>query len=131
MYHIAIALPLVLSGCASETQVSVQSVSRLHFSPSTTVQVFSKVPDNRPFIVIAKLAAEGPAGTPSSQVLAALEKKAAALGADAIVLRNDSQKTAPVLQYNPSGGTYNEPKSEIIPRYTAKALRWLEANPKH
>jgi hypothetical protein len=118
---------LTLAGCAPGPVLRVQTVAAQSYSPSALVATLRAVP-SRPYIVIARIHGQAPAGTPPAQVLAAIEHKAAALGANAVILQDRSQQTAATLQFNPAGGNYQNSPAQIIPIYDATAIRWTAAS---
>lgn len=118
-------LSLALGACASTQGVEVQRETTQTFPATTLVQVLQQ-PPTQPFVRIAVLNAQAPAGTPLAQLLAQVQAKAAALGANAIVVQNLSQKVGGTLEYSPSGGQFSTTPSEIAPRLRAEAIR-LEA----
>lgn len=118
---------LALSACAEGPVVKVQSVARQRFTPSALVETLHAAP-SRPFVVVARIHVQAPAGTPAAQVLAAIERKAADLGANAIILHNDSRQTASSLDFNPAGGNYRNSPPQVIPIYNAIAIRWVAAS---
>jgi hypothetical protein len=127
-YPIVIAALLGLAGCAAGPQVQVSALSGTHYAPTSLVETLGKAPD-RPYTTIAKIHAEAPAGTPSAQVIAIIEKRAAALGADAVILHNESHSTPAQVQFNPSGGNYQNLPPQITPIYSGEAIRWDTKKP--
>lgn len=117
---------LALAGCASGPVLQVQAVAPQSYPPSALVAALRAAP-SRPYIVIARIHGQAPAGTPPAQVLASIERKAAALGANAVILQDRSQQTAATLQFNPAGGNYQNTPAQIIPIYDATAIRWTAA----
>jgi hypothetical protein len=126
-HTLLIAVALVLTGCAQGPVLRVQSVAQQSYPPSSVVETLRAAP-SRPYIVIARIHGQAPAGTPPAQVLAAIEHKAAALGADAVIVQDRSQQTAAALQFNPAGGSYQNTRAQIIPIYDATAIRWTAAS---
>ncbi len=114
-----------LAGCSTGPLVVVHRASSSYYAPTAVVETLDTVP-HRPYQVIARLKAEAPAGTPSVQVIAMLEKRAESLGADAIILQNQSTSAPSQIQYNPSGGNYQNSPAQVIPIYKAEAIRWLD-----
>lgn len=125
-YSIVTAALLGLAGCAAGPQVQVNALSSTHFAPSSLVEVLHTIPD-RPYTAIARIHAEAPTGTPSAQVIAVIEKHAADLGADAIILHNESRSSPAQVQFNPSGGNYQNLPPQVTPIYTGEAIRWLSS----
>lgn len=122
-----VAVVLIMSGCSQGPVLRVQPVVSQHYAPSSTVEIL-KIAPSRPYIVIAQIHARAAAGTSPVQVLAAIERKAAAMGADAIMVQNHSQQTAAALQFNAAGGNYQNSPAQIIPIYDATAIRWTTAH---
>ncbi len=134
LFHAAIlGVVMTLTGCAQGPVLRVQPVAQQSYPPSNVVETLKSLPF-RPYIVLARIHAQAPAGTPPAQVLAAIERKAASLGADAIVIQDHSRQTASALQFNPAGGNYQNVPAQIIPIYDATAIRWstgpLDPSPK-
>ncbi len=119
---------LGLAGCAAGPQVQVSALSSTRYAPTSLVETLSKAPD-RPYTAIAKIHAEAPSGTPSAQVIAIIEKHAAALGADAVILHNESRSSPAQVQFNPSGGNYQNLSPQITPIYSGEAIRWEAKKP--
>jgi len=118
----AAALAFALAGCAATQDVQVQRETEQTFAPSAIVEVLSQTP-SQPFVRIAVLDAQAPAGTPLAQVLAQLQAKAGALGANAIVVQNLSTQESGSLQYNPSGGEFTTSPALIVPHLKGIAIR--------
>lgn len=121
-----IGAALILGGCAEGPVLQVQTITQHSYPPSSTVETLNTTPTH-PYEVIAHIRGQAPAGTPVAQVLAAIERKAAALGADAVILHDHSQRTAATLQFNPAGGNYQNNSAQIIPIYNATAIRWINS----
>lgn len=122
-WSVGFVVLLGLAGCATGPQVVTHRVSATHYAPTSVVETLHAAP-HRPYQVIAQLKAEAPAGTPPAQVVAMLEKRAQALGADALILHNQSTETPARLQYNPSGGNYQNVPAQVIPIFSGEAIRW-------
>ncbi len=112
----------LLDGCASQQVVTVRHDTTVTFPACTLVEVLPKLP-TQPYIRIATLDARAPAGTPEAQLLAQLQAKAGALGANAIVIQNLSTQESSTLQYDPSGGQFKTTSITIAPHLRAIALR--------
>lgn len=118
------AAALLLAGCAAQQGglVTVRMLSTQPYSPVNLVEVLRELP-SVPYVRIAELDARAPAGTPSAQVLAELQNRAGALGANAIVVQDLSTEETGGLQYNPAGGQFTTTASEIVPHLRALAIR--------
>ncbi|OIQ85466.1 hypothetical protein GALL_326980 [mine drainage metagenome] len=119
----AAGLALVLGGCAATQDVAVERVSAEQYAPTSVVEVLQRAPA-RPYQLIARLDASGAAGTPVAQVLASLQAKAAALGANAIVVQDLSTRQQGTLQLDPSGGQMTQTAAQVVPHLKAQALRY-------
>jgi hypothetical protein len=121
---IAVAVALSVSGCAAPA-VQVERLSSQIFAPTAYVQVLQEAP-KQPYETIARLHLSGESNQTAAQVIAELEKQASALGANAVILSNESKVSTPQLSLDPSGGTYRVQTEQIIPSYSALAIRILE-----
>lgn len=113
---------LGLAACAAQQDVTVQRETNQIFPATTLVAVLQALPAGA-YERIAVLDVQGPPGTPTAQLLAQLQAKAAALGANAIVVEDLSTKQGGTLQYNPSGGAFTTSPTIIVPRLRAVAIR--------
>jgi uncharacterized protein YceK len=112
----------LLAGCASQQQVTVQTETTRTYPPVALVEVLQR-PPALPFVRIAVLDASAPAGTPLAQVLAQLQAKAGALGANAIIVQDLSTQQNGAVQYNPSGGNFTTTPGALVPHLRAVAIR--------
>ena len=124
---IAVAITAIsLGGCAGGPQLQVKPLSATHYAPTSLVTTLT-VPPQRPYMPIAEINGSAPAGTAPAQVVAAITKRAAELGADAIILHDESRSTPAQMQFNPSGGLYQNIPGQVTPIYSAEAIHWLPA----
>jgi len=117
---------LGLGGCAGGPHLQVKPLSTTHYAPTSLVTTLT-APPQRPYAPIAEIDGSAPAGTAPAQVVAAITKRAADLGADAIILRDESRSTPAQMQFNPSGGLYQNIPGQVTPIFSAEAIRWLPA----
>ena len=100
MWIILIFVVAMLEGCESTTSVVLLDPSK-SYTASGTVEILLKAPD-RPYVEIAKLESSGLIGEPEPQLLEDARTKAAAIGADAIiVVETSSIYQPPVIAYEP------------------------------
>lgn len=103
-FAIAVAL---LGGCA--TPSSPVEVTRLagwgNYPPQPFIKVLQTPPTGL-YVPIARLVVNGGAGLDRAQALTALEQKARELGANALIVSDETPPAAPDLTFNPSGGSY-------------------------
>ena len=104
---ICLAIAVLLGGCAAQS--SPVEVTRLAGWGSYSPQPFIKVLQAPPaglYVPIARLVVNAAAGLDRAQALTALEQKARELGANALIVSDETRPAAPDLTFNPSGGTY-------------------------
>ena len=104
---ICFAIAVLLGGCAAQS--SPVEVTRLAGWGSYSPQPFIKVLQAPPaglYVPIARLVVNAAAGLDRAQALTALEQKARELGANALIVSDETRPAAADLTFNPSGGTY-------------------------
>jgi hypothetical protein len=113
---------LLLCGCASEVaQIDIQNLAGAGaYTPQPYITVLAAPPAT--YIPIARLTATGSSGMTRDQLFAAVMEKARALGANAIIVRDESQVSAPSVAFNPAGGQYSIPTPTVIPKLSALAI---------
>jgi len=123
----ALAAAGLLAGCAAQQggQVAVRMLATQSYPPVSLVEVLRQLPTGL-YTRIAELDARAPAGTPVAQVLAQLQNRAGALGANAIVVQDLSTQEAGGLQYNPAGGQFTPSTGQTLPHLRAVAIRLPE-----
>lgn len=112
-----------LGACAAGPRIQVQPVSHQVFAPSSLVETLTAAPAT-PYTVIARLNVEGAPNEDRAQILAALTKKAASLGANALLLVSEQVQTlasGPVT-FNPAGGNYTQKIPQRILHIHAEAI---------
>ena len=119
---------LVLAGCAAPSQdiVEQRTDAAGHYAPTILVEVLQSAPA-RPYVVLADFDAQAPAGTTVAQLLARLQARAAALGANALIVQDISTHAASSLQFNPAGGQMTEVGGQLQPHLRAQAIRYRVA----
>jgi hypothetical protein len=119
---------LVLTGCAAPSQEIVEQRVDLaaHYAPTTLVEVLQAAPTH-PYALLAEFDAQAPAGTTVAQLLARLQSRAAALGANALIVQDLSTREAATVQFNPSGGQMTQTGGQLLPHLRAQAIRYITA----
>lgn len=114
---------LALMGCASQpVSLQVDQVAKNQtFGTQPFVTVLSQPPAS-PYIVIATIEADGAQGITKQQVIAAVMQKAQNLGANAVIIQDQTSEMAPALNVNPSGGQYVNMPPQILPKFHATAI---------
>lgn len=128
----ALVLVMALAGCASTPSTPVHVVSEqphLTYSPTRYVSVLYNKP-TRPYRVLATLRVQGQAGTSVEQLIGALSEKARSLGANAIIVNDESAEQGPDVKFNPTGGNYEFSSGSQVPRLRAEAVRWVKQESK-
>ena len=67
---------------------------------------------------------QGLPGQSPTQLIAAIQGKAAALGAQAVIVHEKIITEPPTVTYNPSGGEYTTRPGQTIPEVSAVAIRF-------
>lgn len=94
------ALLLLLAGCTTMTSVVVLDVTK-KYPPAANVAILLKPPAT-PYVEIAKLESQGLPGEPETVLLEDARKRAAEIGADAIiVVESISIYKPPIVMYDP------------------------------
>ena len=121
----AAALTALAAGCATQASlpVTVERLSAQQFQPTPYLKLLYAKP-TRPYTVIARLKAQGQPGMADAQVIAALQKQAQALGAQGLIVNDESEQQPSQLEYNPTGGNYNVVPASQIPIFSGLAVRW-------
>lgn len=114
---------ILLSACAVGPDSDLHKVSVDHASASVLVEVLYHKP-RRPYRVVGRLHIQGVMGQSEAQLLAALQKRASALGAQAIIVQQQGATEPPSLQYNPAGGQFSMQPTQTIPAFAALAIRF-------
>jgi hypothetical protein len=114
---------LLLAACSTgPVALEVQQLAGWgEYAPQPYIQLLG-APPNGPYVPIARLVAIGAAGLDRAQVLTVLQDHARALGANAIVVTDATQRSAPSLTYNPSGGLYAVSPPEAVPKFIGLAV---------
>jgi hypothetical protein len=121
---LASVMVLSLSACAtSGPQVRVEPLTQRHYAATNLVEMLAG-PPSKPYEQIARLHVQGSGAESPAQLQAALQAKAAELGADAVIVKDESTTVPPAVSYNPSGGQYSTTVGQTIPAYSAIAIRY-------
>lgn len=118
-----LTLLMALSACANGPQVRVKPIGHLHYQAATLVQILYQKPI-RSYYIIGYLSIQGVTGQSPAQLVAALQDKAAELGAEAIIIQESTTQRPPSLSYTPSGGQFTSSNAQPITSYQATAIRF-------
>lgn len=113
----------LLAACAgSPVALSVQDLAgKGLYPPQPYVDVLT-APPPAGYVPVARLVATGAAGLEPAQILAAIEEKARELGANAVIVTDETRGGGTSLAYNPAGGQYGFTGPSASPRYAALAI---------
>ena len=123
------AIVVLLAGCAGRQ--SPIEITRLAGWGAYPPQAFIKVlptPPLGPYVPIARLVVNGAAGLDRAQALTAMEQKARDLGANALILSEETRLPAPNLTFNPSGGSYSLAPEQSGAQVGGEAIHLGSAN---
>jgi hypothetical protein len=123
-------IAILLGGCASQPQGPVE-VTRLAGWGAYPPQAYIKVlhaPPAEPYVPVARLVVNGGAGLDRAQALTAMEQKARDLGANALVLTEETQPATPNLTFNPSGGSYSLTPPQSGSQFVGEAIHLSAAD---
>ncbi len=118
-----VVLAILLAGCSSgPVALEVDQLAGWgSYPPQPYIQVLSEPPD-QPYVPIARLTATGAAGLDQAQLLTVLQDRARALGANAIILKDETPAPSPNLTYNPAGGEYSLAPTQTQPKFVGLAI---------
>lgn len=120
---IGLSIALLLAGCASApVALEVDDLAgKGAYAPSPFITVLNSAPIGT-YVPIAQIVATGSAGITRTQILAALQDKAEKLGANAIIVQDQSEVLTPDITANPAGGQYSIPTPTTLPKFTGLAI---------
>lgn len=114
----------ILTGCATTSAVMLES--GVTYRPTQHVQILTQTP-TRPFKQIALLETRGEVSTPITELLESMRKKAASLGADAVIPTQDASKQQQQgIMYNPWLGGYHTLGGGTLPVIRGVAIKYTD-----
>ncbi|OZB77369.1 MAG: hypothetical protein B7X36_00250 [Thiomonas sp. 14-64-326] len=119
----------LMAGCAgpqSAVQVQMLAPAGSSNAPQSLVQVLTAAPES-PYAEVARLSITGAPGMTAAQLIDALQKKAGALGANALVVDVQTQTGPAQLQFNSAGGQYETQPGISVVDVKALAIRMKAA----
>lgn len=120
---------VLLGGCTGQP-VGIE-VTHLAGWAAYPPQPFVQVLQSRPaggYVPVARLSISGSSGLDRAQALAALQQRARELGANAIIVNDETEPATPQLTLNPSGGSYSLAPVEASIHMIAEAVHLEGAN---
>jgi hypothetical protein len=107
MAYFLVVLLLTLSGCAATTSVVLLDPAK-QYSSSMSVAILLRPPE-RPYVEIAKLETKGAIGEPEPTLYEQAREKAAAIGADAIIIADTASVYHPPVVVHDAWWPYYGP----------------------
>ncbi|KIE57728.1 hypothetical protein A946_11665 [Methylacidiphilum kamchatkense Kam1] len=111
--------------CAHQEAIRVKKLTQATYSPTRYVEVMYH-PPKRKYVKIAELDTRSAEGTPKTQLISALVMKARELGAEALIVEDNSTTIGYPFVMNNTGGMYDTVPTRIVPAFHAIAIRYLE-----
>jgi hypothetical protein len=120
------AVACLVGACASQpVAIEVDNLAGKGAYPPEPYIAVLGAPPSAPYVPVARLVVTGTSDLTQAQALNALADKAKALGANAVIVTDQSQTTAPNLTFNPAGGPagpYTSATPQITPKFIGLAI---------
>lgn len=120
---LAVLAAVIATACAAPQPEVTRAAGAPVYPPSVTVDML-EAPPARPYSEIGVIDAPGEPGALPSQVLAQIREKARGLGADAVILTDQSRRAPTTTQLNPTTGFYETVGGQTIPAYKGVAIKY-------
>lgn len=111
-----------LAACTSAQPDVVRTTTQV-YPPTVDVDMLEQAPI-RPYTEIGVIDAPGEPGALRAQVLAQIRDKARQLGADAVILTDQSRRAPTTQRLNPSTGYYETVGGQLIPAFKGIAIKY-------
>ncbi len=134
MRHViaSLAIAVLLGGCAAQQDpVEMTRLAGWGAYPSQTFIKVLHAPPAAPYVPIARLVVNAATGLDRAQALAALQQKARDLGANGLILTEETQSAIPKLTFNPSGGSYVLATPPPASQFVGEAVHLSAADTTH
>lgn len=120
-----VALAYALAGCAANELAVTRPANAPTYAPTQVVEMLDR-PPTRPYTEIGVIDAPGEPGALRTQVIAQIRDKAAALGADAVILQDVSRVAPSSQRLNPATGQYESTGGQLVPAYKGTAIKYRQ-----
>ncbi|MFO1316120.1 MAG: hypothetical protein U1F58_11005 [Burkholderiales bacterium] len=117
------ALAFLLAACAAPQPDVVRAPGAPVYPPTAFVELLDRPPD-RPYVELGTIDAPGEPGALRAQVLAQIRSKAQQLGADAVILTDQSRPAPSTQRLNPTTGTYETLGGQMVPAFKGVAIKF-------
>jgi len=119
---LALLAATLVVACAAP-QPDVIRTSTQVYAPTTDVELLEQAP-TRAYTEIGVIEAPGEPGALRAQVLAQVRDKARQLGADAVILTDQSRRAPTTQRLNPTTGYYETVGGQLIPAFKGVAIKY-------
>ena len=119
---VAFLAAALLAACAAPQTEVVRTGTQV-YAPTTDVDLLEQAP-SRAYTEIGVIDAPGEAGALRAQVLAQVRDKARQLGADAVILTDQSRRAPTTQRLNPTTGYYETVGGQLIPAFKGVAIKY-------
>ena len=119
----ALCAAVLVAACAAPQPDVIRAPGAPVYTPTTNVDLLETAPA-RPYTEIGVIDAPGEPGALRPQVLAQIREKASQLGADAVILTDQSRRAPTTQRLNPTTGYYETVGGQVIPAYKGVAIKY-------
>ena len=121
--RLALCAAVLAAGCAAPQPEVIRPAGAPTYSPTVNVELLEQAP-SRAYTEIGVIESPGEPGAVRAQVLAQIREKAAQLGADAVILTDQSRRAPTTQRMNPTTGYYETVGGQVIPAYKGIAIKY-------
>jgi len=119
---VALLAATLVVACAAPQPEVVRTGAQV-YAPTTDVDLLEQAP-TRAYTEIGVIDVPGEPGALRAQVLAQIRDKARQLGADAVILTDQSRRAPTTQRLNPTTGYYETVGGQLIPAFKGVAIKY-------
>jgi len=119
---LALLAATLVVACAAPQPEVVRTGAQV-YAPTTDVDLLEQAP-TRAYTEIGVIDVPGEPGALRAQVLAQIRDKARQLGADAVILTDQSRRAPTTQRLNPTTGYYETVGGQLIPAFKGVAIKY-------
>jgi len=119
---LALLAATLVVACAAPQPDVIRTGTQV-YAPTTDVDMLEQAP-TRAYTEIGVIDAPGEPGALRAQVLAQIRDKARQLGADAVILTDQSRRAPTTQRLNPTTGYYETVGGQLIPAFKGVAIKY-------
>jgi len=119
---VALLAATLVVACAAPQPEVVRTGAQV-YAPTTDVDLLEQAP-TRAYTEIGVIDMPGEPGALRAQVLAQIRDKARQLGADAVILTDQSRRAPTTQRLNPTTGYYETVGGQLIPAFKGVAIKY-------